>query len=114
MIPNVMKLFFILFYFFLGLKKFRVFYSLKGPTFIFFLSFPHIFPCLLLRSRSITGSVLLLSPATTHSEATLSSVLRDQNLFFLFLYQSLSSGLYNSEILQHFGPPLYSFFLFQH
>lgn len=87
-----------------------VFYSLKRSTFICFLSLPHIFPCLFLRFRSMPGSVLLLSPAATHSAAILSSVLRDHNFFFLFLYQSLSSGLYNSEFFQHFGPLLYFFF----
>lgn len=56
--------------FFLGLKNFRLFYSLrKLPLFSFFLSFI-LFLSLLLRSRSMPGSVLLLSTSTTLQQSS--------------------------------------------
>lgn len=71
-------------------------------TFILFLPSHFSLVCFL-RSRSMPGSVLLLSPVTIHS-VILSSTFWDHNLLFLFLYQSLSSSLYIPiSILLHFG-----------
>lgn len=90
-----------------------MFYALRELTFLFFLSLTFFFG-LFLRPRSMPGSALLLSLATTHSAATFSSTLWDCDLLFTFLYQPLSSCLCIPEIPPRFGPLLALFFLSQY